>query len=735
MQIRRLLAVMLSLLLVSLGLACSGSKGGEDQDSDEKPDGHERMVEQLAKIKQENRYESMFFGRQTIQVQRKRLQAIPESDPSSRFELLITLGKRELWLGNTKAAIEDYQNAYKLLPRLKPADEPRVWEKTVFDLAVAYLRLGENENCVICRNGASCLLPIQKAGVHANQNGSRKAIEYLTILLKRNPEHDAARWLLNIAYMTVGEYPDRVPKALLVPPKAFESDTSFPRFKNVAHLLQLDTVNCSGGSVVDDFDDDGDLDILTSSWLAGDQIRYFRNNGDGSFTEQTKEAGLIGITGGLNMVQADYDNDGDIDVFVLRGAWMRESGRIPNSLLQNDGKGRFRDVTFDAGLGKVHYPTQTAAWADFDNDGDLDLYIGNEEYPSQLFQNDGRGSFTDIAQQAGVQNGRIAKGVTWGDVNGDGYPDLYVSNLLGPNRLYANRRNGTFIDIGPQLGISKPHASFPTWFWDFDNDGILDLYVASYPMGVEKIAADYLKHPYEDENDRLYKGDSQGGFTEVAAKQNLTRCTQPMGSNFGDLDNDGYPDFYLGTGYPGYEGLMPNVMFHNRQGKGFSNVTTAGGFGHLQKGHGVAFADLDNDGDQDIFIELGGAYPGDRFGNALFENPGFGNNWIKLKLIGRESNRSAIGARIKITIREMGKQRSIYKWVNSGGSFGANPLRQDIGLGKATEIDTLEIHWPKTNRTQRFENVRVNQLLRVTEGKNEFESVALKKFVLRGKSP
>ena len=147
---------------------------------------------------------------------------------------------------------------------------------------------------------------------------------------------------------------------------------------------------------------------------------------------------------GLNLLQADYDNDGDLDIYVLRGAWLGQAGRHPDSLLRNDGKARFRDATFDAGLGEAHYPTQTAAWADYDNDGDLDLYVGNEVFPCRLFRNNGDGSFTDVAEFAGVTNDDVAKAVVWGDYDGDRYPDLYVSNFGGPNRLYHNNGDGTF---------------------------------------------------------------------------------------------------------------------------------------------------------------------------------------------------------------------------------------------------------------------------------------------------
>ena len=272
--------------------------------------------------------------------------------------------------------------------------------------------------------------------------------------------------------------------------------------------------------------------------------------------------------------------------------------------------------------------------------------------------------------------------------------------------------------------MTYPFKSFPAWFWDFNNDGNLDLFVSAYERRVEDVAAYYLDLPaMETEPDSLYQGDGMGAFDEVSLDVNLNHITQPMGSNFGDLDNDGFLDFYLGTGYPEYEGLMPNLLFRNVGGARFVDVTTAAGLGHLQKGHGVAFADFDHDGDQDIFAELGGAYAGDVFGNALFENPGFGNHWLVVKLVGVTSNESAIGVRIRADILEGGKERSIYRWVNSGGSFGANPLRQHLGLGPAAVLQSLEIYWPTSDRTQVFQDVEINQFIVVTEGREEYETL------------
>ena len=229
---------------------------------------------------------------------------------------------------------------------------------------------------------------------------------------------------------------------------------------------------------------------------------------------------------------------------------------------------------------------------------------------------------------------------------------------------------------------------------------------------------------------RLYRGTGEGRFEEVSRRYNLVRPTAAMGANFGDLDNDGYLDFYLGTGYPPYDSLMPSVMYRSQNGKGFSDVTYAGGFGHLQKGHGVFFADLDHDGDQDVFEQMGGAYPGDRFGNVLYENPGFGNSWITIKLVGMRSNRSAIGARIRAEVVEDETRRSIYRYVNSGGSFGANPLRQTIGLGKASRIELLEVFWPTTGVTQTFSDLPVDQIIQIVEGEESYSTFDLKTLKL-----
>ena len=266
----------------------------------------------------------------------------------------------------------------------------------------------------------------------------------------------------------------------------------------------------------------------------------------------------------------------------------------------------------------------------------------------------------------------------------------------------------------------SPTPAFPAWFWDYDNDGVLDLYVTGYDALVDDIALSYLGKPFTAELARLYRGRGDGGFDDVTEAVRLTRPSAPMGANFGDLDGDGFQDFYLGTGYTAYFALMPNLMYLNKGGERFADVTTAGGFGHLQKGHGVAFVDYDNDGDQDVFEQMGGALRGDKYMDSLFENPGFGHRHLVVELFGRGSNRAALGARIRVNVATPEGTRSIYKHVNSGATFGANSVgRQFVGLGNAERIESVEIYWPTSDRSQTFENVPLDSTLQIIEGADD----------------
>jgi hypothetical protein len=560
----------------------------------------------------------------------------------------------------------------------------------------------------------SRIFPSHPGAIHVIPGDLEKAIAYLTKALKREPLNGELLWLVNVAYMTQGSYPSKVPKEFLIPPSVFASKDDIGRFPDVAPAAGLNVYGTAGGVIIDDFDNDGLLDVVTSQVDDCAPLHYFHNNGDGTFTNRAKEAGLSDQTGGLNIIQADYNNDGCVDILVLRGGWEFARRR---SLLRNNCDGTFTDVTAQSGLlaGPVR-SSQSAVWTDIDNDGNLDLFIANENSPSQLFRNQGDGTFVDISSAAGIDRSAFSKAVVSVDYDNDGYPDFYVSNFNGADFLYHNNGDRTFTEVSRQAGVETPWMSFAAWFFDYDNDGWPDLFVTSYYFSVEEVAHSYMGLPRNGETLKLYKNMKDGTFRDVTDETGLDRVFMPMGANFGDVDNDGFLDIYMGMGNPSYTTLMPNVLLHNKEGKRFVDITTSSATGALAKGHGVAFADLNNDGDEDLFVVMGGPAPGDLYTSRLFENPGgHGNDWITLRLVGVKSNRSAIGARITVTVENGGRHRTICRTVGSGGSFGASPLQQHIGLGKSARIEDIEIWWPASKTKQNFANVKPNQFLEVKE--------------------
>jgi tetratricopeptide (TPR) repeat protein len=651
----------------------------------------------------------------------------PDEVGRVRFSLAQLLA----YQGDMEPAINNWLEAYKLAATQSPQMMPELEEV----LGTAYFHKSEMENDVYRKPGDRCIFPPRKSFRYQKTGDSEKAVLYLSRFLEKKPDIQEARWLLNLAYMTLGKYPAGVPAKYLIPPSVFASKEDIGRFVDVAPAAGLNSFSMAGGVIVDDFENNGLLDIVTSSYDQCEHLHFFHNNGDGTFTDRAIEAGLGDQLGGLNLIQTDYNNDGCIDIFVLRGGWQQA---MRGSLLRNNCDGTFTDVTVAAGLAEP-IASQTAVWADIDNDGLLDLFVGNEQGPSRLYHNKGDGTFEDIAPTAGVDRVAFTKGVVAADYDNDGFVDFYVSNLGGNNFLYHNNHNRTFTEVGKQAGVQAPWMSFATWFFDYDNDGLPDIFVTSYYMSPEENLRSLLGLPHQAETLKLYHNEGNGTFRDVTVEVGLDHVYNPMGSNFGDIDNDGFLDFYLGTGTPPYGDILPNVLFHNQQGKKFVDITTSSGTGELHKGHGVAFADLSNNGYEDLIAETGGAVPGDRHAIRLFQNPGNitadgnKNDWISLRLVGKKSNRAAIGARIKLTVQDGDQaQRFIYRTVGSGGSFGASPLQQHIGLGKDARIENLEIWWPASDTRQNFSDVGKNQFLEIHEFAKEYTKLERKRYKLGG---
>ena len=295
-------------------------------------------------------------------------------------------------------------------------------------LGIVALRRGEVDNCIGCVGPSSCIFPIAHDAVHTRQAGSRDAVDRFTAYLQEWPGDIRIRWLLNLAYMTLGEYPDKVPKQHLIPLDTFQSKLDVGRFQNVAPAVGLIArgPNLAGGSVFDDFTGDGLPDLLSTALDADSGASFFVNRGDGTFEDRSKSAGLEDQVYALNVTRADFDNDGQLDVLLLRGAW---ENPLRLSLLRNKGDGRFEDVTIAAGLA-LPIATESAAWGDYDNDGRVDVFVCGEYFPPsgesahvipdprnrcRLYHNEGNGTFVDVAAKAGVTNEQCAKGSGWGD--------------------------------------------------------------------------------------------------------------------------------------------------------------------------------------------------------------------------------------------------------------------------------------------------------------------------------
>ena len=732
----------LSTILILFLSLFSSCKNGKNIIGEDKFAGTRQMIDSLKAIyKRTDFVKHPYEKTEYIAMLKKKFAEQPNQDPMSWIEYALELSKGGE-IDNSIKVLEELKSKVPFLQNLNQQN------KMFYDLlAVNYMRKGEVENCAMNHNSESCLFPIKGQGIHKLTTGSTEAIKIYQQILDAFPDDLQSKYILNVAYTTLGKYPNEVPEKYLIPAGKLESHGKMAKFENIAGKLGFNIMDLSGGVIVDDFDNDGFKDIMVSSWGLNDQIRFYKNMGDGRFEDHTQAAGLIGLTGGLNLKQADYNNDGNLDFFIMRGSWKKflRHGIQPNSLIRNNGDGTFSDVTIQAGLYTVR-PTQTAEFFDYNNDGLLDLFVGNETvpggetFPCEFYVNKGDGTFTNVATKYRMDVVAFVKGVSSSDYNNDGLPDLYLSIIGGPNRLFINKGGHTIDDWVFENGedfaeVTKPVASFPCWFFDVNNDGYEDIFTSAfdstaYLSQAHEYVADKLGLKVVAELPKLFINNHDGTFKDQTVAYGLNHPFGTMGSNYGDLDNDGFLDFYLGTGAPDYRAILPNRMFHNINGQRFEEVTTATNTGHLQKGHAVSFSDLDNDGDNDIYANMGGAVTGDKFQDAIFENPGNDNQWIVLLCQGTKSNRSALGAKIKISLLdEKGNNRTVYKTVTSGGSFGANSLEQLVGLGKIKEVQNIEVKFPNgENKFVSFGALKPGHKYHLVEGSTIAKEMPYKKI-------
>ncbi len=670
---------------------------------------------------------NLFLSTRSAADLRARYAALPADAPwRSRYALAWSLSQALVRIGEPERAAALLEECVWLCEQ--HPDEARAFlPETLFRLAAAHFRASERDNCLERHNEQSCIFPLTGGGLHQLRRGGEAARAALRRLAALDGEvlPPEAAWLQNVVCMALDDWPAGVPPEARPLGAAFEVQAPV-HFVERGAQFGVATRSRAGGACVDDFDGDGRLDVAACALDPDQPLRLYlsagRPHGE-ALVDATRSAGLAHQLGGALVVQGDVDNDGRLDLFVGRGGRMLAGCAWPTSLLRQAAPGEFVDVTAQAGV-EFDAPVTAACFADVDNDGDLDLFVGCEteggakarRWPCRLFLNDGHGRFSDATPAAGVAGDNRCAAAAFGDVDGDGDMDLYVSNLQAENCLYINRGDGVFVDEGAARGVEGPIGSGPCGFFDFDNDGDLDLFVAgrSHHGALAAAAAHSLGRSHDGEPQRLYENDGHGHFVDVADARGLRAPLLANGVCFGDFDADGLADIHVATGSHDLAALFPNVLY--RGGARFVDVTYGAGVGHLQKGNAPTFADMDGDGDLDLFCQTGGMFHDDAFQDLCFASLGHGNHWLSVRLVGQRDNRFGLGARVTaVVLDDDGEQRMVRATVGVGGTPASGPLRAFLGLGKARSIVRLEVRWPAADCTQRLTDVAMDRHIEVVQ--------------------
>jgi enediyne biosynthesis protein E4 len=463
-----------------------------------------------------------------------------------------------------------------------------------------------------------------------------------------------------------------------------------------------------GNPIWGDFNHDGNLDLFVDNHYQEPPYLY-RSNGDGTFTDIRPTSGLTPGGDRHGSAWADFDNDGDLDLFITKGARGGQTlGSKKDQFYENLGGGQFRDIAEAAGVTNTFGRGRSVAWGDYDGDGHLDLLLGNFATDLVLYKNHRDGTFIDKTVQAGLGNLQYA-GCAFADYNNDGLTDMFCADF-GPHPLrdilLKNNGNGTFTNVSSQAGILDLNNGRAIAWGDYDNDGDLDLFV-SRGSGTHS-NNEALKQT-------LYRNNGNGTFTEVTDQAGLGRFSNNRAAAWGDYNNDGYLDLYVVNSGNDAEGKGPNYLYENNHDGTFTDVARRErvDVSVFSRGRGAAWGDYDNDGFLDLFVTDG--EDGTQFIEGpqfLFHNEGNRKNWLKVRLVGTTTNRQGLGAKVRIQIG----QRIQYREANgASGHFlsqGAGPLH--FGLNAATVVDRLTVKWP-TGLRQTLHNISANQEITVVE--------------------
>ncbi len=459
--------------------------------------------------------------------------------------------------------------------------------------------------------------------------------------------------------------------------------SSQPYFQKITTGPIATDVSSSSECAWGDYDNDGDQDLVVIPWnalcsLCTYPVLFYKNNSDGTFTREINEIGQQ-VIDGRGVAWGDYDNDGNLDLFITRYYNQK------NMLFRNLGNGHFELITTGAIVNDIN-SSYGCGWADYNKDGWLDLFVANGQNQNDaLYKNNGNGTFTKITNDPLVLDGSESRGCAWGDYDNDGWPDLFVVTYQGQNdMLYHNNGNGTFTRIFNTLpAIDGDWGAACAW-GDYDNDGKLDLYVT-----------------FSNSTNKLYHNDGNGIFSLSGTLPSFEQGYS-HGANWADFDNDGWIDLFVPK-----RSNSTNALFKNANGLGFTKVTND--VVGLEGGYSDAgiWGDYNSDGKIDLFVGNGSTSP--LIANYFYKNITTTGNYITLKLKGCTLNRSAVGARIKLRDGATTMIREV-----NGGSGSQSMLWQHFGLGAITNIDSILVYWT-TGNVSRLSNIQANQTLLVDE--------------------